>query len=226
MTRVLIIERILLTCEVIAAALDNEPNISETGIAISMEQALQKLRTEEYHLAIISTSLPNGAALDLTQRIAAEYPHIKMIILGVVNSEAVILRFIEAGALGYVFREDSVDALLQNVQAVIEGRALIEPEIAASLIERGASLTHELLEQGANPEQYAELTAREKEVLSLIEQGLTNQEIAETLVIELGTVKNHVHNILNKLNVNSRKDAAAERALIKQKEAESQVDES
>jgi DNA-binding NarL/FixJ family response regulator len=202
-------------CEVFAAALEDEPDIEVLGTATSAEAALEQLAQQEHNMALISTNLPNGDALSLTEAITSVYPNVKVVILGMDNTETIIMRYIEAGAAGYVFSEDSVEELLQNLRAVHEGNALVSPEIAATLIERMSNLTDQLLDVGMDPEDYEELTRREKEILDLVEEGLTNQEIADKLTIELGTVKNHVHNILNKLNVNSRKDAAAFLAFVR-----------
>ena len=124
------------------------------------------------------------------------------------------MRYIEAGALGYVLRTDSVAELLHNIRAAFKENALVSPSVAAALMARIAELSEKLTDLGVDASDYEELTPREKEILNYIAAGLTNQEIADLLVIEVGTVKNHVHNILNKLNVHSRQDAAAYLTLI------------
>jgi DNA-binding NarL/FixJ family response regulator len=157
----------------------------------------------------VSTNLPNNGALTLTHRISSK-DTAKVLVMGVAEVEEVILRFVEAGAAGYILREESADALIENIWAVYNDEALISPEISAAIMSR-LTLT-ELAEAKSAVDVgsggYADLTPREREVLSLISQGLNNQEISENLVIEVGTVKNHVHNILQKLDVNSRYDAA------------------
>ncbi len=95
---------------------------------------------------------------------------------------------------------------MHHIRAAHAGKARVSPDIAAALMSRVAELAQLVSQASISPEA-GELTPREMEVLKLIGQGLTNQEIAEHLVIELGTVKNHVHNILNKLGVSSRRDA-------------------
>jgi DNA-binding CsgD family transcriptional regulator len=108
---------------------------------------------------------------------------------------------------GYVLKDSSLAELLKNVRAAYNNEALVSPPIAAALMSYVAELVG--FDPAAEQDLCApqSLTRREREVLTLVQQGLTNQEIAESLVIELGTVKNHVHNILRKLNVNSRRDA-------------------
>lgn len=219
MIRILIVEQIQLMCEVFAAALEDEADIQVGGMATSSADAIELLENAELNMALLSTTLPDGEALRLTETMATQYPDVKVVILGMMNTEAIIMRYIEAGAAGYVFAEDSVEELLKNLRAVHSGEALVSPEIAASLIDRMSALAEQLADVGLDPGDYNELTAREKEILELIEQGMTNQEIADALTIELGTVKNHVHNILDKLNVNSRKDAAAFLAYVRADQA-------
>jgi len=98
---------------------------------------------------------------------------------------------------------------------VQDGKVFVSPQIAAAIMERLSGLARLFSDVENNITNATDLTARELEVLKLISEGRTNQQIAENLVIEVGTVKNHVHNILDKLNVSSRREAAAYLALIK-----------
>ena len=129
--------------------------------------------------------------------------------MGLAESREEILRYVEAGAAGYILQDDSVDDLLAKVRTTHGGEAIISPEIAAALMSRVAELAQSPSKPEAGQADPAELTSREREILELIGEDLTNQEIAERLVVEVGTVKNHVHNILQKLNVSSRREAAA-----------------
>ena len=111
-------------------------------------------------------------------------------------------------------RTDGVPELLQNIRSTAQDKALITPEIAALLMERVARLSEKLAAMSVDISDYEELTEREREVLDLVAAGRTNQQIADALVIEVGTVKNHVHNILTKLKVHSRRDAGFYRSLL------------
>lgn len=117
------------------------------------------------------------------------------------------------GASGYVLKDDSVEELLSHIRAVYNGEALNSPEIALALISRVNELSQMFSGAGSVTEP-AGLTSREREVLQLIGRNLSNQEIADQLFIQVGTVKNHIHSILDKLNVSSRHDAAAYWAII------------
>jgi DNA-binding NarL/FixJ family response regulator len=122
---------------------------------------------------------------------------------------------VEAGATGYVLKDDSLEDLIETVRAAQDGKVFVSPQIAAAIMERLSGLARLFSDVENNITNATDLTARELEVLKLISEGRTNQQIAENLVIEVGTVKNHVHNILDKLNVSSRREAAAYLALIK-----------
>jgi DNA-binding NarL/FixJ family response regulator len=126
-----------------------------------------------------------------------------------------VLRYVEAGATGYVLKNHSLEDLIETVRAVQDGKVFVAPQIAAALMERLSNLARMFSNVESNVTDTTSLTEREIEVLELIGKGLTNQQIAEKLVIELGTVKNHVHNILEKLNVRTRNEAAAYLAFIK-----------
>ena len=212
--RILIVDSVLLICEVMAAALEDEDNIDVVGFATTIAEAESRLSESAIDLTLISTNLPDGDALDLTSNIRRDFPHVNIVVLGLADTEAVIMRYIEAGASGYVLKDASVERLLSNIRAAYNGEALVSPQVAAALMERVAMLTEQLTELGVDPSVYEELTPREKEILDLVAAGLSNQEIADELTVEIGTVKNHVHSILDKLNVNSRKDAATYLSLL------------
>jgi DNA-binding NarL/FixJ family response regulator len=206
MIRILIVNETQLISSVIASILEDEPDFQVIGSTMSVDEAV--LLAKKCDIALVSTRLPENDALKLTKNLAEDCPYVKILVLGLAESESEILGFIEAGAAGYVLKDDSVDALLRNIRAAYNNEALISPEIAAALVVRVSELAN-LFSTGVGFTESIELTPREREVLALISKDFSNQEIAQRLVIEVGTVKNHVHNILEKLNVSSRQDAAA-----------------
>jgi DNA-binding NarL/FixJ family response regulator len=142
--------------------------------------------------------MPNEAALPVICSLIKADSSVRVVVVGVAESEEAILP---------VLKDDSIDELLQKIRAIHRGEAPVSPQIAAALMERVAEL-RELCDELVGPENPGALTPREREVLELLKQKFSNQEIADRLVIELGTVKNHVHNILKKLNLSSRRDVA------------------
>jgi DNA-binding NarL/FixJ family response regulator len=206
MIRVLVVNSIQLIGNVITAVLRGEPDMEVVGCVTTVEDALAQAPNSD--IVLLSTRLPEGGAIRITQALAESGLPVKVLMLGLAESEAEILRYVEAGAAGYVLQDESVEDLLAKVRAAYQGLAHISPEIAAALMERVAELARLAGKPEGETSELDDLTQREREILTLIGQGLSNQEIAQKLVIEIGTVKNHVHSILRKLNVSSRHDAA------------------
>jgi DNA-binding NarL/FixJ family response regulator len=213
MIRVLLVNEIRLMCNVIASVLEDEPDIEVVGCAISVDEALAQATESDVVLA--STRLPDNGALKLIAAMAEADPSVKVLALGLTESKEAVLRYVEAGADGYVLKDNSVDELLTRIRAAYRDKALVSPKIAAALMSRVTEWAQLFADIEAGINESAGLTPRELEILELIGQGLTNQEIADRLFIEVGTVKNHVHSILHKLDVSSRQDAAAYLAVVK-----------
>lgn len=217
MIRVLLVNEIRLMCNVVAAALEDEPDIKVVECATSVEEALEKINHENIDIVLVSTRLPDRGALRLTEAVTETNPTMAVLVLGVTEKKERVLQYVEAGAVGYIVRDDTVEDMLAAIRAAQKGNALVSPEIASALMERVSELAGMFADLETGVIESADLTSREVEVLELLGQNLTNQEIAERLVIEVGTVKNHVHSILNKLDVSTRDEAATYLALIYQR---------
>lgn len=136
----------------------------------------------------------------------AASPATKVIVVGVPNREEDILACIESeGAAGYLSVDSTLSDLMENINAVMNGETLCSPRVASLAFDRVSALTRRL-ENGRAGER-TRLTRREAEIVSLIDAGLSNKEIATRLHIELSTVKNHIHNILDKLQLHDRHSA-------------------
>lgn len=220
MVRILIVHPTRFVCSLYASVFDEKPNMEVVAQATSKESALQQVATCNCNIALISATLPDNGALVLTKELSQNYPDIKVLVVGLPESKSAILQYVMAGASGYVLQDVTVDSLFKNIQAVQEDKALVSPAMAAAFMDHIVELARISARPYLEPTAYSELTPREIEVLELIDGGLTNQEIADKLVIEVGTVKNHVHNILKKLDVASREDAAAHLPFIQQNEDE------
>jgi DNA-binding NarL/FixJ family response regulator len=129
-----------------------------------------------------------------------------------------MLALVEAGATGVVTPDTDLNEVVEILKAAHRGEAYVSPEFGAALVHRMNELARlsrrTLAEPAITPNWQTKLTARERDVLRLMAQGLSNQEIAQALIIEPGTVKNHVHSILKKLNVSSREEAAQSYLLL------------
>lgn len=214
MIHIVIVDQVRMILESISAALEGEPDIKILGVTSNGDEALSRLKTDcvGCDVLLVSAGLPEDGALNLVRQCTRLEPSPRVLVMGLPEAEPVIMTFIEAGAAGYVLKDDTVAHLLQNVRAAYNGEAIVSPEIVMSLMARVNQLSEKVVDFDAG--YYATLTRREREILDLIGEDLTNQEIADRLFIELGTVKNHVHHILDKLHVSTRQDAAAYLSLV------------
>jgi two-component system nitrate/nitrite response regulator NarL len=210
--RILLINDTPLVCNLIASVLEDEEDIEVIGYTGSIEGALEE--AENCDIMLVSTKIPDNGAITLTHRITEKNPEVKVLVLGLTESRQQILHFIEAGADGYVLKDHSVEDLLDRIRAAQNQKAYVSPQIAAALMNRLSELAQLFSDVEAGINNTMNLTPREIEVLELIGEGYNNQDIADSLVIEVGTVKNHVHSILQKLDVSNREDAAAYLAII------------
>jgi DNA-binding NarL/FixJ family response regulator len=218
MIRVLLVTEIELVGNVVATVLADEADIEVVGTATSVAEGLDLVN--QCDVLLVSPRLPGDGALELTRLISDEYPSVKVLVFGLTESRAQVLRYIEAGADGYVVKDSAVEDLLDRIHAAHEDKAVVSPQIAAALMSQVAQFARLFSEVESGIGPGLELTARERQVLELIDLGLTNQQIADQLVIEVGTVKNHVHSILRKLDVTNRQDAAAYFHILKSSQSE------
>jgi DNA-binding NarL/FixJ family response regulator len=215
-TKVLLVNEAKLVCNMLASLLEDEDDFEVVGSATSVEEVLNG--EWKYDLLLVSTNLPNEGALRLTEKVTSDEENTRIVVLGLAAAKYQVLKFIEAGADGYVLKNHSVEELIRRIRAVKNDKAVVSPMIAGALIDRLSELAQLFSEVEAILDQPADLTPREGEILELIGEGLTNQEIADHLHIQLGTVKNHVHNILKKLDVSNRQKAAAYLAFLNEEE--------
>jgi two-component system, NarL family, nitrate/nitrite response regulator NarL len=166
-------------------------------------EVLERLREFGADLVLLDVARPGS--LEVLELLLRECPHVKVVALGVEEKPDTVLGLVEAGAVGYVPRDGTVEDLLHALEAVRRGEVVCSPRIAGSLVRRVAALASE---RPTDARTYV-LTEREREILGLIEQGYSNKHIARTLGIKIPTVKNHVHSILDKLGVPGRGAAAA-----------------
>lgn len=209
MIRVLVVHQTRLISSIIASVLDEEEDIQVLGHATDVDEALRFIEEQPCEIVLVAATLPDNGALRITEAITQKGEATKVLVIGLPRSKNAILQYVAAGAAGYVLQEVSTERLLDHIRAAYVGKAIISPDIAAAMMSHISELAQLSTQTNIDPTAYAELTPREREVLELIGEDSSNQEIAERLFIEVGTVKNHVHNILKKLDVSSRHEAAA-----------------
>lgn len=214
--KVLLVIEVRLIGNIFTSVLEDEPDMEVTGCVFTREEALEFLKPQPADVVIVSAGLPDQDALMLIREVVESTPSTKVLALGLSEeNQQDTLRYIEAGAAGYILKDSSLKELIDVIRLTQKGEAQISTRMAGALIERLFSLSSMFSAVENKMEGDVRLTSRELEVLQFIAEGLTNQEIAARLVVEVGTVKNHVHRILEKLNVSSRQEAASYLAFIK-----------
>jgi DNA-binding NarL/FixJ family response regulator len=207
--KILVLDRDRATCEAMAQALDRAPDFTVVDIAVTVEEIQDKVQTEGIDFIIASAHLPTEEVLEvcrwLRKEHTGEFPHV--VVTGLPPDDAVILRFLEAGAAAFTMEEFSVEGLRLTIRLLARGESVFPLRLQHLMSLRLSELAELVRDRGLNPDMLSELTKREGEVLLLLEEALTNREIARRLYISEGTVKSHVHQILRKLNVRDRNEA-------------------
>jgi two-component system, NarL family, nitrate/nitrite response regulator NarL len=189
----------------LADALSDVPDVDVVATARSAGEALARISEYAPAIALVDTGGVEGTAT--VHALVRGARDVDVIALAVPEHEDEIVALAEAGAGGYVTRDASLEDLVAVVRSVTRGETLCSPRIAATLFRRVAALAAD--RRVGDERTLRRLTRRERQIVDLIADGLSNKEIAHRLQIEFATVKNHVHNILEKLQVTRRADAVA-----------------
>lgn len=207
--RVVLVDDHSLMRQGISTILSAQPDLDVVGEASSGEEALEVVRLARPDVVCMDVEMPGIGGLEATRRLVAD-PEVTahILMLTTFEREDYLLAALDAGASGFLLKNARPEQLVDGVRAIAAGEALLAPELTRAVIERAvardrASVT---TTPGVIPE---ELTDREVEVLRLMAEGLSNDEIAQTLVIGRATVKTHVSNVLMKLDLRDRVQAVA-----------------
>ena len=203
MARLLIASDVRLFSDGITGILASRDDCEIVGVAASMDAAVSSLAHTSPDVVLLDQAMVSS--LETLQAIRRLRPEMRVVVLGVPAQEDTLLSWAENGMSGFVPRDASIDDLIATIASVIRGEFRCNPRTAATLLRRLAWRAT----ASVSATERSPLTARETEIVGLIDQGLTNKEIAQQLGIEVATVKNHVHNVLEKLRVRRRAEAAA-----------------
>ncbi len=208
--RVFVISGIRLYCDGLCEILGRREGIEIAGAASRADAAGRKLRSQHVPADVVLIDVADPIGIDGLREFIASVADTRILAITVPDREADVIACAESGVAGFVTREASIDQLVDALGAVRRGEVHCSPRMTAALLRRLSSLA-----SSSGPAHC--LTAREREILELIDVGLSNKMIAQRLRIELPTVKNHVHHIIEKLGVANRAQAAAwmrRRALV------------
>jgi DNA-binding NarL/FixJ family response regulator len=202
-SRVLIVDDTRVFREGLAGILASEAGIGSVDTAADTDAGLRLLEATPPDVVLLN--MATADSIGVLDALVHAAPQVRVVAVGVSETEDEVIACAEAGVAGYLLRGESLADLLKTIRSVRRGEALCSPRTTATLLRRVATLAAER-QPWLEP---AKLTSREGEILLLIEQGCSNKEIAQHLFIEVRTVKNHVHNLLEKLQVHRRGEAAA-----------------
>jgi DNA-binding NarL/FixJ family response regulator len=181
-----------------------EQGVQVVGEAASGADALRVVREIAPDVVVMDLNMPGISGVEATREITAVAPLTRVVVLTISDQDDDVMDAIVAGACGYLVKDSSIEELMRGIKAAAIGESLISPPIASKVLQRMRAVT---LDQGAETIR-AELSERELDVLRLIANGKDNAEIAEALHISPKTVKNHISNILMKLQIDNRIQAA------------------
>jgi DNA-binding NarL/FixJ family response regulator len=203
--KILLVDEHTMFREGLKTLLDAESDLEVVGEASTAQEAIEKVSSLCPDLLLMDLSLPDRGGLEALNEILDIDPDITVVILTIVETDEIILEAIRAGAKGYVLKNMPISSLLSSLRALQRGETALSRNMVTRVVE-----DYKRLSQYPAPEQeeFDSLTRRELEVLELLVQGDTNMEIANKLNISENTVKNHVHNLLKKLDVKTRIQAA------------------
>ena len=203
--RVLVVDDHALFRRGLQMVLEQEDDIEVVGEAGDGAEAVEKAAETMPDIVLMDVRMPKRGGIDSCTAIKDAVPSTKIIMLTISDEEADLYDAIKAGASGYLLKEISIEEVAESIRAVYGGQSLISPSMASKLLSEFATMIKRTDDRQQVPTP--RLTDREMEVLKLVAKGLNNRDIAKELFISENTVKNHIRNILEKLQLHSRMEA-------------------
>lgn len=180
--------------------LESEDDLVVVGEAGTAEEAYRRIPATSPDIAVLDVRLPDGDGVEVCREIRSSHPEIACLILTSYADDEALFSAIMAGAAGYVLKQVRGTDLVDGIRRVARGESLLDPRVTARVLER--------VRRNDEPEELASLTNQERRILDLIAEGLTNRQIGERMYLAEKTVKNYVSNLLAKLGMSRRTEAA------------------
>ncbi len=201
MLKLLLVDDHAVFREGIGVLLEMEDDMQVVGEASHGEEALRLAAELQPDVVLLDIAMPDMDGIEICQQLKRSLPQIAVLVLSALDNEEEVTAALTAGASGYVVKTIDHQRLVEGIRAIARGEMLLSATVAARVVQQLAS-TRQEKEREADALQA--LTPREREVFNLVAQGCTNAEIAERLVLSAKTVKTHVRNISNKLNLSGK----------------------
>jgi two-component system response regulator DevR len=186
--------------------LEGEDDLVVVGEAGTAEEAVGRIPATTPNVAVLDVQLPDGDGVEVCREIRAKHPEIACIMLTSFSDDEAVYAAIMAGAAGFILKQVRGNDLVDGIRRVARGESLLDPQVTTRVLERLRSQTE--------ADELADLTDQERNILMLIADGLTNREIGDQLFLAEKTVKNYVSNLLSKLGMHRRTEAAVYAARI------------
>lgn len=208
MIRIMIVDDQALVRDGLAMLLNLRPELEVVGTASDGEEAVQNAERLQPEIILMDIRMPRANGVEGTRLIRERFPHIKVLMLTTFNDSELIFEALEQGASGYLLKDMATDTIGQAILTVHAGGVVLPQDMTAEIVKELKKTKVDSIAEQHAPKQIEQLTEREVEVLRELGYGLNNKEIAEKLFITEGTVKNHVSNIISKLELRDRTQAA------------------
>lgn len=191
--------------------LETEADLEVVGEAGTAEDALGRIPATRPDVAVLDVQLPDGNGVEVCREIRSRDPNVACLMLTSFADDEALFNAIMAGAAGYILKQVKGNDLIDGIRRVARGESLLDPALTTRVLER--------LRAKPEPDELAGLTEQERRILDLIAEGLTNRQIGERMFLAEKTVKNYVSNVLAKLGMSRRSEAAAFAARLSERRA-------
>jgi DNA-binding NarL/FixJ family response regulator len=202
MTKVFLLDDHDIVRQGLRSLIEGEDDLEVVGEAGTAEQALIRIPLAQPNVAVLDVRLPDGDGIEVCREIRSRHPEIACLMLTSFSDDEALFSAIMAGAAGYLLKQIRSSDLVDAIRRVGNGQSLLDPAVTHQVLERMRTKANE-------QDPLAELTAQERTILEHIAEGKTNRQIAEEMFLAEKTVKNYVSNLLAKLGMNRRTEAAA-----------------
>lgn len=201
MIRILLAEDQAMVRQGLKMMIETDPGIEVTGEAVNGKQAVALCETQAFDLIIMDIRMPEMDGLEATRIILSRWPKCKVLILTTFNDDEYALEALKSGACGYMLKDADTSELIRSIRSCLEGGLVLEGQVAANIMPK-------LIKQPVQEKVLESLTPRELDIICRIGEGRSNREISDELALSVGTVKNHISMILDKLELRDRTQIA------------------